>query len=184
MEDYRYTTTQIQRQQSCYFAQLFPSITSVSTGAVADWCEELTQQISDHSSSSTGNLAAKVNTESASTVAPTAVSISTNSPLINVPAQGKLLQQHRERLENLPEDIRVSEASDDAGFKERFLLDNFSLTSHDIELTGFGCAGSCREHTTLRDDDRSKPKGWIRGEGKDWPSFGSQSYEFPETLWN
>ena len=31
VEDYRYTTTQIQRQQSCYFAQLFPSITSVST---------------------------------------------------------------------------------------------------------------------------------------------------------
>ena len=31
VEDYRYTTTQIQRQQSCYFAYLFPSITSVST---------------------------------------------------------------------------------------------------------------------------------------------------------
>ena len=31
VEDYRYTTTQVQRQQSCYFAQLFPSITSVST---------------------------------------------------------------------------------------------------------------------------------------------------------
>ena len=37
--------------------------------------------------------------------------------------------------------------------KERFLLDNFSLTIDDIELTGFGCAGSCREHTPLRDDE-------------------------------
>ena len=36
------------------------------------------------------------------------------------------------------------------------------LTIHDIELAGFGCTGSCRECTSPRDDERSKPKGWIR----------------------
>ena len=36
------------------------------------------------------------------------------------------------------------------------------MTIHDIALAGFGCAGSCREYKSPRDDERSKPKGWIR----------------------
>ena len=42
-------------------------------GAVSDRCEELAQQISDHPSSSTGKLVAKMNDESESKVAPTVV---------------------------------------------------------------------------------------------------------------
>ena len=43
------------------------SINSFSVyGAVADWCEELAQQISDHSSTGTGNPLAKANDESES----------------------------------------------------------------------------------------------------------------------
>ena len=88
---------------------LFRIIISVNQlslyGAVADWCEELSQQISDHFSSSTGNLVAKVNDDSESKVSPIGVSILTKQLLINVPAQGNLVQQHKERFENLPEDI-------------------------------------------------------------------------------
>ena len=36
------------------------------------------------------------------------------------------------------------------------------MTIHDMELTGFGCAGSCRAHTSRRDEG-STPKGWTRG---------------------
>ena len=68
---------------------------------------------------------AKANNESGSKVAPTVVTILTNSLLINAPAQGNLVQQHKERFENFPEDIRMSKASGDAGFfQDRFLLDN------------------------------------------------------------
>ena len=33
-----------------------------------------------------------------------------------------------------------------------------------MDLTGFGYAGSCREYTSPRNDERSTPKGWIRGD--------------------
>ena len=44
-------------------------------GAVANWFEERVQQISDHSSTGTGNFVAEVNVESESKVALTVVSI-------------------------------------------------------------------------------------------------------------
>ena len=37
------------------------------------------------------------------------------------------------------------------------------MTVHDIDLIGFGYAGSCREHTSLPSDERSTPMSWIRG---------------------
>ena len=43
------------------------------------------------------------------------------------------------------------------------------MAIHDIELTGFGYAGSCREYTSPRDDERSTPKEWIRGDTKIGP---------------
>ena len=43
------------------------------------------------------------------------------------------------------------------------------MAVHDIELTGFGYAGSCREYTSPRDDERSTPKEWIRGDTKIGP---------------
>ena len=73
------------------------------------------------------------------------------------------MRQHKERFENLPEDVRVNKASDDAGFISKVSPGQCFVTIHDIELAGFGCAGSCREYTSLRDDKRSNPKGWIRG---------------------
>ena len=48
-------------------------------GAVSDSCEELAQQISDHSSINTGKLVAEMNEGSESQVAPTVVSVLSNS---------------------------------------------------------------------------------------------------------
>ena len=71
---------------------LFRIIISVNqlsvNGAVADWREELAQQISVQSSTGTRNPVAKVNDESESKVSPTDVPILTQLLLINVPAQG------------------------------------------------------------------------------------------------
>ena len=99
MEDHRYINN-ADPATAELLLRIIISVNQLSIyGAVADWCEELAQQISDHSSSSTGNPVANVNNESESKVAPTVVSILTNSLLINVPAEGNLVQQHKERFE-------------------------------------------------------------------------------------
>ena len=53
---------------------LFRMVISVNQlsiyGAISDWCEELAQQISDHSFSSTGKLVAELNDESESRISP------------------------------------------------------------------------------------------------------------------
>ena len=149
-------------------------------GAVSDWCKELAHQISDPSSSSTGKLVADVNDESESKVVPTAVSILTNSPFINVPVQGNVMRQHKERFENLPEDIRVSKTGDDAGFIRKVSREQYFVTIHHIALAGFGYAGSCREFLSPRDDQRSKLKGWIRGNTKLGQCWTSRS----QITWN
>ena len=132
-------------------------------GAEADWCEELAQQIADHSSTRTGHLVPKVKNESESKVAPTDVSILTKSPLINVQARRNSVQQHREKFENLPEDIRVSKASEDAGFIRKVSRGQHFVAVHDRQLAGLRCAGSCREYTSPRDDEGSEAKAWTRG---------------------
>ena len=62
------------------------------------------------------------------------------------------MRQHKERFENLPEDIRVRKASADAVFVGKVSPGQYFLSIRDIELEGFGCAGSCREYTPPRDD--------------------------------
>ena len=52
--------------------------------------------------------------ESESRMSPNVVSILTNPLWIHVLAQGHLLRRHNRKFENLPEDIRVSEAGEDA----------------------------------------------------------------------
>ena len=37
--------------------------------------------------------------------------------------------------------------------------------------SGLGCAASCREYTSLRDDKESKPKGLVRGNTKNGPAL-------------
>ena len=72
------------------------------------------QQISDHSSSSTERLVAELTDETESRASSTVVSILTSPPSTNVPVQGDLLRRHKKRCENLPEDVRVSKAREDA----------------------------------------------------------------------
>ena len=72
--------------------RLIISVTLFSIfGVVADWCEEFAQQISDHSSSSTGNLVTLVNDDSESD-APADASVLTRSPKINVLARVEVIR--------------------------------------------------------------------------------------------
>ena len=79
---------------------LFRIIVSVNQlsvyGTVSNWCEDRAQHTSDPHSASTRTPVAELNDESESRVAPNVVPILTNPPMINVPAQGNLVQQHKD----------------------------------------------------------------------------------------
>ena len=49
------------------------------------------------------------------------------------------------------------------GFTRKVSREQCIVTIHDIWLAGLGRVGSCRENTALQDEERSQPKGWIRG---------------------
>ena len=153
-------------------------------GAISDRCEELAQQILDHSFSSTERSVANTNEESESRISPNVVSILTDPPSTNVPVQGDLLRCHTKRCDKLPEHIRVGKASDAAGYLRNRSLGQYFMTIHDMDLTGFGHAGPCREYTSHRSDEASTPKGWIRVNTKIGSVFGSQGYISLVSIWN
>ena len=139
---------------------LFRIIISVSQlsvcGAVSDWCGELAQQISDHSSSSTGRTVAVLDDGSESQVSPNVVSILTNPPSINVAVQGDRLRRHNKRFGHVPEDSRVSKAGEHAGIMRKISGGQYFMTIHDVKSNGFEYAGSRREKTSPRSDERSR----------------------------
>ena len=61
------------------------------------------------------------------------------------------MQQHREKFENLPEDLRVAEACDHAGFIRNVFLGQFFVTIHDNQLAGFGCTGEMTKDPDRKD---------------------------------
>ena len=67
------------------------------------------------------------------------------------------------KIENRPEDLRVPEACNDAYFIRNVSLRHFFVAFHDIQLTGIDCTISCREETFPPEEERSKPRGFIRG---------------------
>ena len=78
------------------------SVTQFSVfGAVSGWCEELAQQISDHSFASTEKPMTNMHEESDCRLSPDVVSILTNPHSTNVPTQGNLLRNQNERFETL-----------------------------------------------------------------------------------
>ena len=105
---------------------LLHSVVSVNQfsfyGAVADWCEELSQRDEDHPSQSTGRMpVAEVTGDQAQQVASEGVSSLTNGPLWRQRAR-----QHDEKIDNLSEDLQFTKAC--AGrkiYKKMSLKDNF-----------------------------------------------------------
>ena len=183
VEKHRYTTTVIQRQQSWYFASLSPSISSVSTEQYRMGVKNIAQQISDHPSSSTGKLVAKMNDESESKSRTHCCWRSWQIHVDQCSSPGKLGAATQRKIRNPPEDIKASKAGDDADFIRKDSPGHYFVTIQNISLAGFGWAGSCREHTVTSRWWKSKPKGWIP-EHKDWPSIGSHKFRILGTQWN
>ena len=103
---------------------------------------------------------------------------------IDVPVQGSLMRRRNERFENLPEDIRVIKAGEDAGFIRKVSRGHYFVTVHDIELTGLGFAGSCREFTSPRDDEKIPAERKDSRRYKNSPSIGSRSFASLVPIWH
>ena len=108
---------------------LFRTIFSVNRlsvyGAIADWCGEVAQQISDRAFSSTGKLVAQMNEQLNCRLSPEVVSVMTKPSEINK-----------------------------AGFMRKISPGQYFVTIHDPDGGFGGGAGSCRDYT-LRDDEDS-----------------------------
>ena len=97
--------------------------------------------------------------------------IKRNVPLNNDdPAQKEfLLQRYGERIEKLSQQDRVSKFCTDAGFLTTVDVGQYPMTKDTEEFSQFTESVACHEYTLPRDEQRSKPKGWIRGNTKIGP---------------
>ena len=120
-----------------------------------------------HSSPSTGTPVANVEDDPASQVPSEDVSNLTKSTIWNSGARGDSVRQHEEKIENLPEDLQLTEACDDAG---RIINECLSWTTLCYNSRySFGRIWLCKLMSIIfhpRNDARSQPKGFIRGSTK------------------
>ena len=89
--------------------------------------------------------------------------------LINEQAQGNLLQHHKERVENLHDDEQVIKLCTNAGSIKTVALGQYFMTKDAEEFSQFDGHVACREKTLPREEESSKPKGWMRGNTKIGP---------------
>ena len=153
-------------------------------GATADWCQDLAERIAAHSPRGTGNPVAYVDNDSESRVPSADESKLTKPPMFNVGAARNSVQQHREKVENLAENLQLIKASDDAGWKRIVSLGQLFATIHDVQLEGFCCSNSCREHSHPRNGHRTR-RSYPR-QHQNWSSIGSQGHDTfcPLCNWN
>ena len=73
------------------------------------------------------------------------------------------MRQHDEKFENFSEDLQLTKASADGGFTGNVSEGQFFLIMRNVSLEGYGTTSSCRQYTNPRSDERTYPKGFIRG---------------------
>ena len=86
------------------------------------------------------------------------------------PAQEEdLLRRHRERIEKISQQDRLTKFCMDAGFLNVVGIGQYFMTKDTEEFSQFTDSVACREYTLPRDEDSSEPKGWIKGNTKIGP---------------
>ena len=84
-------------------------------------------------------------------------------------AQGNLLHNHKERVQNPLNEEQLTMLCTDAGFVKTVAFGQYFMTEYAEDFLEFDGHVACREYTALRDDESSTPKGWIRGDTKIGP---------------
>ena len=138
------------------------SVTQLSLyGAVAEMCEE-------NESCHDGTGGPVVKGQSNPLFVPSV--IKTNTPLNDDPAHEEFpLQRHRERIEKLSQQDRLSKFCTDARFLTTVEVGQYFMTKDTEEFSQFTDSVACREYTLPRDESSSEPKGWFRGNTKIGP---------------
>ena len=137
------------------FAQLFRLISSVSTEAVSDFCEE-------YKACHVRTVRPVMEGQSDPLYVPTSSLVKTPAPSTDNPAQEDLLQKHQERVERLSQQNRVIKFCSDARFLTTVDVGQYFMTKDTEEFSQFTESVACREYTLPRDEKSSDPKGWIR----------------------
>ena len=108
----------------------------------------------------------KMDNDVASQVPSETVSSRKKGPLWGSRVRGNLVRTHAQKFGNLPEDLQLTAACDEASFTSNVSQGQFFMTIPDVRLRGYGSANSCRQFSYLRSDDRSQPKEFIRDNTK------------------
>ena len=82
---------------------------------------------------------------------------------------------HQERVDRLSQQDGVSKFCTDAGFLTTVDVGQYFMTKDTEEFSQFTESVACREYTLPRDAKSSDPKGWIRGNTKNWTRIGSHN---------
>ena len=85
------------------------------------------------------------------------------------------MRSHDKRFDNLPEDIRVNKASEDAGFMRKISLVQYFMTIHDMDLTEFVRHPEVMKDPHQRMDSRKH---------ENWLSIRSRGYVSLVSIWN
>ena len=110
-------------------------------------------------------------TQSDPLFAPANLLLMTSRPSIEIPAQEKMLQKYKERVERLSQPDRLIKICTDAGFLTSVEVGQYFMTKDTEEFSQFTEPVTCREYTLPRYEKSSDPKGWIRGNTKIGPVF-------------
>ena len=100
---------------------------------------------------------------------PAKLLITTPTPSTEIPAQEKLLQKYKERVEKLSQQDRVIKICTDAGFLKTVRVGQYFMTKHTEDFSQFTEPVTCREYTLPRDENSTDPEGWIRENTKIGP---------------
>ena len=137
-------------------------------GAVSDLCEE-------YSTCQTSTGRPVLAEQSDQLLAPANLLIMTPRPSIEILAQEILLQKYKERVERLPQPDRLIKNCTYAGFLKTVEVGQHFMTKHTEEFSQFTEPVACRQYTLPRDEKSTDPKGWIQGNTKIGPVFGSHN---------
>ena len=166
MENCRYTILPTKKRKNVFRTKT--SVNQLSLcGAVAEMCEEYE---SYHDRTERPVVGGQSSSSFVSSV------INTNVPLNDDDPAHKeflLLQRYRERIEKLSQQDRLSKFSTDAGFLTTVEIGQYFMMKDNEEFSQFTDSVACGEYTLPRDEDTSEPKGWIRGNIKNWARIGS-----------
>ena len=158
VDDVRFTSARNVRTRNFFF---FARFTLQTSSVVADWCDELTQQILGQSFLSMESSVAKLNEQSCRKLELQVVHTLVQTPARMFKQRGIGCVSIKKERKKLSSEIKVSQTCESAGFMRKVSIGQYFRTIHDVDDGFGGTTASYREYTLARDHQGSEPIGWI-----------------------